>query len=121
MTDDQSFAPVIVVMGVTGSGRSTVGALLADRLQLPFFDADDYHTGDSKEELASDIPLNDADRKPWLAELSRHMHAWSESEGAVLACSALKHKYRSTFRAAAPAIQFVFLNGDPALIAARIE
>ena len=121
MTSKGLHAPVIVVMGVTGSGKTTVGTLLAERLKIPFHDADNFHPPSNQEKLRSDIPLNDADREPWLAELAANMRAWAAHEGAVLACSALKHRYRSTFRAAAPQVKFIFLDGDPELIAARVK
>lgn len=113
--------PVIIVMGVTGSGKTTIGELLAERLQLPFYDADDFHPESNREKLADDIPLDDQDREPWLAELTSHIKKWANADGAVLACSALKHTYRSRFRHATDNIQFIFLHGDPALIAQRLK
>lgn len=114
-------APVIVVMGVTGSGKTTVGRLLARRLGLPFYDADDFHSVSSLEKLAADIPLDDADREPWLNELASKIRVWSATSGAVLACSSLKHSYRNRFRRAKDDVRFVFLHGDPKLIAQRLE
>ncbi len=107
-------------MGVTGSGKTTIGKLLAQRAGLPFYDADDFHSPSNLEKLASDIPLNDADREPWLDELTRCISQWGHTSGAVLACSALKHSYRKRFRAAARDVRFVFLNGNPELIAERV-
>ncbi len=114
-------AAVIIVMGVTGSGKTTVGNLLATRIGLPFYDADDFHSDANQQKLADDIPLNDADREPWLAYLVSQIKTWSENGGAVLACSALKHGYRSRFRKAADNVHFVFLHGDPAIIAERLR
>ena len=84
----------IIVMGVTGCGKSTVGQLLADRLELPFHDADAYHSQESRQKMAQDIPLSDADRWPWLEHLSALSLSWETQGGAVLACSALKQAHR---------------------------
>ncbi len=114
-------ASVIIVMGVAGSGKTTIGELLAKLLHLPFFDADDFHPEANREKLADDLPLNDADREPWLELLVDRIRQWGGSSGAVLACSALKHSYRSQFRRAASDVSFIFLHGDPALIADRLH
>lgn len=114
-------APVIVIMGVTGSGKTTVGEMLAKRLELPFHDADDFHSEENREKLAEDVPLSDADREPWLDMLVSKVTEWAAGGGAVLACSALKHSYRSRFRRAALTVKFVFLDGDPTLIVARLR
>lgn len=113
--------PVIIVMGVTGAGKTTIGQMLAQRLQMPFYDADDFHSPENLQKLADDIPLNDRDREPWLQVLAKGISQWSRDSGAVLACSALKHTYRSRFRHAAPDVRFVFLNGPPQLIAQRVR
>lgn len=84
----------VLVMGVTGSGKSTTGELLAERLGLPFHDADDYHPLENRAKMAADIPLDDADRFPWLARLAELAVTWDAEGGAVLACSALKQLYR---------------------------
>jgi len=84
----------VLVMGVTASGKSTIGALLAARLGLAFHDADDYHPPENLAKLAADIALGDADRWPWLARLSELSESWEVEGGAVLACSALKQAYR---------------------------
>ena len=84
----------IIVMGVTGCGKSTVGQLLAHRLALPFYDADAYHSPENREKMARDMPLSDADRWPWLGHLSALALSWQRQGGAVLACSALKQAYR---------------------------
>ena len=84
----------VLVMGVTGCGKSTTGRRLAARLGLAFYDADDYHSPENRAKMAADIPLTDADRWPWLAELAALAAAWEAQGGAVLACSALKQAYR---------------------------
>jgi len=111
---------IIVVMGVTGSGKTTVGGLLAKRLGIPFYDADNFHPPSNREKLGADIPLTDEDREPWLQALSRAMQKWAAHSGAVLACSSLKHEYRKRMRQAVDDIQFIYLEGDPDTIARRL-
>lgn len=84
----------VLVMGVAGSGKTTAGRLLAERLRLPFHDADDYHPPQNRAKMAADVPLVDADRWPWLSRLAELAGAWEAAGGAVLACSALKEAYR---------------------------
>ncbi|MEO6600913.1 MAG: gluconokinase, GntK/IdnK-type [Polyangiaceae bacterium] len=84
----------VIVMGVTGSGKSTIGKLLAERVNLPFYDADDYHSPENRAKMAADVPLNEADRRPWLEHLARLAVDWEAAGGAVLACSALKQAHR---------------------------
>ena len=85
---------LLIVMGVTGSGKSTVGALLAARLGLQFQDADTYHPPENRAKMASNVALEDADRWPWLELLGKLAAEWQAHGGAVLACSALKQTYR---------------------------
>lgn len=86
--------PVYIVMGVSGSGKTTVGKKLATALQIPFYDADDFHPKSNIDKMKSGKPLNDKDRWPWLDILSLNIVKWKEEDGAVLACSALKEIYR---------------------------
>ncbi|XP_029472654.1 probable gluconokinase [Rhinatrema bivittatum] len=86
---------LVVVMGVSGSGKSTVGSLLANKLGWKFYDADDYHSKENKMKMAEGIPLTDQDRIPWLSELHRTIREGLSSENVVLACSALKQAYRN--------------------------
>ncbi len=108
-------------MGVTGVGKTTVGRLLAERLGARFLEGDAYHPPANVAKMRSGIPLGDADRWPWLeairADLARAIAA---GETVVVACSALKRAYRDRLRAAGPGVRFVHLEGDPALIAARL-
>lgn len=114
---------IVVLMGVSGSGKTTIGTLLAARTGTMFADADDYHPQANKLKMASGQPLNDDDRQPWLEELNRVMRGWfTADEGGVMACSALKEKYRVTLSAGMPAgtVHFVLLDGSPELIAERL-
>lgn len=110
-----------VVMGITGSGKSTVGAALARRLAVDFVEGDDYHPPENVRRMASGIPLTDDDRAGWLQALAtRIREANNAGTGLVLTCSALKRSYRDVLRTAAPEVRFVFLDGPRALIAQRL-
>jgi gluconokinase len=112
---------IVVVMGVTGSGKTTVGRALAQRLGWKYFDADEFHPATSVAKMRAGIPLNDADREPWLHDLA---HTISDSlqagDSAVLACSALKQEYRDTL-SIDDEVCFVYLNGDRETIAERLR
>jgi len=110
-----------VVMGITGSGKSTVGAALARTLGVDFVEGDDYHPLENRRRMASGIPLTDDDRAGWLqAVATRIREAKDAGTGLVLTCSALKRSYRDVLRAAAPELRFVFLKGSRGLIAERL-
>jgi gluconokinase len=114
---------IVVLMGVTGSGKSTIGTLLAQREGAVFADGDDYHPLANKEKMKAGHPLNDEDREPWLERLNVLLRDWFESgKSGVLACSALKEKYREILSAHMPAgtVQFVVLEGSKELIAGRL-
>ncbi len=103
----------IVMMGVSGCGKTTVGKALAQELDCPFYDGDDYHPPDNIAKMAKGLPLNDDDRYPWLAVLHNLIKGHLEKgETAVLACSALKKKYRDQLRAGNEDVLFIFLHGD---------
>lgn len=106
----------VLVMGVSGSGKSTSGKLLAERLGLAFHDADDYHPPENRAKMAADIPLDDADRWPWLAHLAELAESWQAAGGAVLACSALKQAYRDVLlkRVRAPRVLYLELSREGA-------
>lgn len=110
-----------VVMGITGSGKTTVGATLAHTLGVDFVEGDDYHPLENVRRMASGIPLTDDDRADWLRALAiRIREAKDAGTGLVLTCSALKRSYREVLRAAAPELRLVFLKGPRALIAERL-
>ena len=98
-----------LVMGVTGCGKTTLGKALAERLKVPFYDADDFHPPANREKLSRDEPLQDADRWPWLKKLAGLMPGWEASGGAVLACSALKESYRHILGSAGVPVKVVWL------------
>lgn len=113
-------APLLVVMGVSGSGKSTVGSLLAAELALPFLDGDDLHPATNVAKMAQGTPLTDADRLPWLAAVGRRL-ADSEESGLVVACSALRRVYRDAIVAVAPTARFAHLAGTGDLLATRMS
>jgi len=113
---------IIVLMGVSGNGKSTVGRLLAERLDWQFLDADDFHPPQNIAKMASGTPLDDADRWPWLDRLAEVLQQHNKQrESVVLACSALKQRYRQRLAPDPANIHFVHLQGDYALIHARLE
>lgn len=113
---------VIVVMGVAGSGKSTVGRLLAERLDAAFEEGDAYHSDENVEKMRAGTPLTDADRDPWLKELARHIRQWlRENRRTVLACSALKKRYRESLLGDRRDIALVYLKGTERLIRSRLE
>ncbi|MBF4635122.1 gluconokinase [Agreia pratensis] len=111
---------LVIVGGVSGSGKSTVGALLAQRLEVPFIDADSLHPEANVAKMAAGLPLDDIDREPWLVRIGEVLAEHADG-GLVLACSALRRTYRNTIRAVEPSTVFVTLSGSRELIAARMN
>jgi gluconokinase len=111
----------IVVMGVAGSGKSTIGPMLARRLDCEFVDADSFHPAANVEKMSRGVPLTDDDRRPWLEAIA----AWidrkrAEGERGIVGCSALKRSYRRILAGGRSDVRFVYLKGDRALIARRM-
>ena len=106
-------------MGVSGSGKSTVGAAIAQRLRIPFADADDFHPPENIAKMASGRALNDHDRQPWLETLGGWL-AEHERTGAVLSCSALKRSYRDLLHSRARGLRLLHLSGTPEVVEARL-
>jgi gluconokinase len=106
----------MVVMGVTGCGKSTVGAALAARLGVPYADADEFHGAANVAKMSAGVPLDDEDRWPWL----RAIGAWLAARDGVVSCSALKRAYRDVLREQAPDAFFVHLHGDRETVRRRV-
>jgi gluconokinase len=112
---------VIVVMGVVGAGKTTVGRLLAQQLGWKFADGDDFHPPENVEKIRRGIPLKDVDRQPWLERLHTAITNWnSAKQNVILACSALKRAYRDKLQTGA-AVEFVYLQGTAQLVAQRLR
>ena len=103
-------------MGVSGSGKSTVGAALARRLGVPFADADAFHSAANVAKMAAGTPLDDDDRRPWLDAVGQWL---ADHDDGVMSCSALKRRYRDQLRSHRTGIAFLHLTGSPELIGAR--
>jgi carbohydrate kinase (thermoresistant glucokinase family) len=112
---------VVIVMGVAGSGKTTVGSRLAGDLGWAFYDADDFHSDESVRKMASAIPLNDDDRRPWMEGLCALIaRCAAQEQDAVMACSALKEAYRGRLSSAGAEVVFVYLKADPRLVRSRM-
>jgi gluconokinase len=113
---------VIVLMGVSGSGKTTIGRALAKSLRWGFSDADDFHSAANVEKMKNGIPLTDEDREPWLRSIKAAIEQWNRDEpGHVLACSALKGRYREILGRDDPEVKFVCLHGSFDLISQRLK
>jgi gluconokinase len=111
---------IVIIMGTTGSGKTTIGTLLAKRLGWEFVDADDFHPPANVEKMKHGIPLTDEDREPWLKALHDKIVEWiAEARNVVLACSALKQSYRDELRVG-PDVKFVYLQGSYELFSQRV-
>lgn len=112
----------IILMGVSGSGKTTVGRLLAQNIEGVFQDADWFHPSVNITKMSQGEPLTDRDREPWLDILSNAIHHWSQEEKPyILACSALKQKYRDRLQQDNPKVKLVYLKGSKSLILSRMQ
>lgn len=113
---------LLIIAGVSGTGKSTIGKLLADKLHIPFFDGDDFHPEANVQKMASGNALTDDDRKPWLESLAKELSSWENQNGAVLACSSLKESYRKILASQCKTkIYWVMLSGSAELLTERLE
>lgn len=112
---------VLVIMGVSGSGKTTVGAMLAGRLHWQFADADDFHSAANIAKMRAGTPLDDEDRKPWLEAIAARIDLWrKDGVHGIITCSALKRRYRAIIIGERDDVRLVYLRGDQSLIAQRL-
>lgn len=119
-TTSPTVPPVVVVMGVAGTGKTTIGPLVADALGVPYAEGDDFHPAANVAKMSAGTPLDDTDRGPWLDAIGQWAHG-REGLGGVVSSSALKRIYRDRLRAAAPGVVFLHLTGDRELIERRMR
>jgi gluconokinase len=115
---------IVILMGVSGSGKTTIGHALSAATGCPFADADDFHSPENKQKMREGHPLTDADRGPWLQRLNEQILAWAQAGAdAILACSALRRSYRDALVRGAPegVVRFVYLTAPEAVLRARME
>ena len=112
---------IIIIMGVSGCGKTTIGNLLAEKTGIHFYDADEFHPSENIEKMKNKIPLTDVDRKPWLQTLSKKLKEWNQTGGAILACSALKESYRELLSSEIENPFWVYLSGSFEQINERLE
>ena len=113
---------IIIVMGVSGSGKTVVGEQLAKRLNYDFQDADNFHSPENIEKMRHNIPLNDQDRQPWLQKLQEAIKQWiQQNKNVILACSALKEDYRKQLLVNPKQMKIVYLKGSYELIKKRLQ
>jgi len=112
---------IIYIMGVSGSGKTTVGMLVAEKTGIPFFDADDFHSSVNKEKMTAGQPLTDDDRKDWLTDLNKMAVIQASGAGAIIACSALKEKYRNILTEGIEKPIWIFLKGNFTQIYERLK
>jgi carbohydrate kinase (thermoresistant glucokinase family) len=112
---------IIYIMGVSGCGKTTVGELLSEKMGIPFFDADDFHPAANKEKMKAGVALNDEDRKGWLQKINALALVHAALKGAVIACSALKDKYRNILQNGIADTDWIFLQGTYQTIYERMK
>ncbi len=112
---------ILLLMGVAGSGKTTIGRMVATSLDWPYFEADDFHSAENIQKMAGGIPLNDTDREPWLAAIKAKIdECQAKGQSAIFTCSALKDKYRTRLGVGSPTIVLVYLKADFETIIARV-
>jgi gluconokinase len=112
---------ILVLMGVSGCGKSTIGALLARRLGWPMIEGDEFHSVTSIAKMREAVPLTDADRWPWLDAIAARLDAWRDAgSSGIVTCSALKRVYRDRLASGRPNVRFIYLKGGPDLIRPRL-
>jgi gluconokinase len=117
-----SRTPIVVIMGPPGAGKTTLGRALAEHMGWPFADGDDLHPAANIAKMTASIPLTDEDRAPWLAAIGAVMDGWrAAGSGGVVACSALKRRYRDVLRAGRPQLRLVYLSADENTLRARVS
>lgn len=114
-------ATVIILMGVSGSGKTTIGQLLSKDFNVPFFDGDQFHPHSNIAKMSQGKPLTDEDREPWLQALNKIILEHSTKKGAIIACSALKQKYRDKLTEGCNNARFFYLKGEKDLILTRMR
>jgi carbohydrate kinase (thermoresistant glucokinase family) len=113
---------IIYIIGVSGSGKTTIGKNLSAKIKMPFFDGDDFHSAANKEKMHAGIPLTDDDRTDWLKRINELAKEQSKKNGAVIGCSALKEKYRTVLsKEISTPVYWIFLQGNYKLIKKRME
>ena len=112
---------IIQVIGVSGCGKTTIARKLSEAIGLPYYDADDFHPQENIDKMSSGQPLTDEDRASWLDTLSKNLQQWEKEGGAILACSALKEKYRETLAKGLDQCHWIFLSGSYELILERMN
>lgn len=114
---------VYILMGVSGAGKTLIGQKLSAKLDIPFFDGDNFHPPENVAKMKSGNPLQDEDRRPWLNTLAKKIEEWNKQGDAILACSALKKSYRELLKShcSEDSIVFIYLKGPAPLIAKRLE
>ena len=113
---------ILIIMGVSGSGKSTIGEALAKQLHWPFQEGDQLHPASNVEKMRNSIPLNDDDRLPWLYKIGSTIEAWhTQGQSAIVSCSCLKRCYRAILRFERRYVRFVYLKGTQTLIETRLK
>ena len=112
---------IVQIIGVSGCGKTTIARNLSKAIGIPYYDADDFHPKENIEKMKKGQPLDDSDRAAWLSSLSTHLQKWEREGGAILACSALKEKYRTVLSQGLENCHWVFLSGNYDLIYKRMR